>query len=217
MLSFLFAHRSIRAFPLLPSFLAGLLLNVLLSTHWCPQACAAGVVSVPTEAALNAAMQGGGLVTFTCDGVIPITRTKYVGPGTAGDGTTTLTLDATGHNITLDGGGKVQLFFVDPFQEPSGAYTPYALTLKHLTLANGLAGGGGAISAASGTTLNVDACTFANNKASVWGGAILVFGSFPIGITITNSVFVGNQVDATGAPGSVWSRLGRSRVHHYKQ
>ncbi len=68
-----FVQRAYCARPALLSLLACLLWSALTSAA-CPGASAAGVVKQPTEAALNAAMQGGGVVTFACDGVIPITR-----------------------------------------------------------------------------------------------------------------------------------------------
>src|SRR5690349_5446409 len=77
---------------------------------------AAGTVNACTNFNFLAAMSGGGLVKFNCDGVI------YFG------GTFTLskavTLDATGHNVTLTG---PKLFNVQP-----GA----TLTLKNITMTN---------------------------------------------------------------------------------
>ena len=76
------------ATPVLRLLFALLFVGVLTVTVY-----AAGVVTVPTEAALDAALQGGGLVTFACDGTIPITRIKWIRVATS--------LDAAGHNITL--------------------------------------------------------------------------------------------------------------------
>lgn len=177
-------------------------LALLLSTRSCPSASAAGVVSQPTEAALVAAMQGGGVVTFNCNGVIPITSTKKVGPGVGGDGTTSLTLDATGHNITLDGGGRVQILYATT-TGIAGGNASYSLTLKHLVLVNGYTNNaGGAVYIEPHTTVNVDACTFANNQAVGSGGALVVsgYGLFTPSVTVTNSVFSGNTV--VSSPGT---------------
>ena len=75
-----------------------------------PPARAAGTVGSGTpgsctEAALNAALAGGGTVTFNCGGgpvVIPITSTKVLSSST--------TIDGTGQQVTLDGGGTTKMF-----------------------------------------------------------------------------------------------------------
>jgi hypothetical protein len=54
---------------------------------------AGGVVTNCTEAALRAAMAGGGTVTFACDGTIALANTMTNAADT--------TLDASGHQITI--------------------------------------------------------------------------------------------------------------------
>jgi hypothetical protein len=66
------------------------------------------------------ALNGGGTVTFACDGTITLTNTITI--------TNDIVLDATGHSLIIDGNNSVRLFYVT-----NGA----ALTLIHLTLANG--------------------------------------------------------------------------------
>ena len=112
-----------------------------------------GVVNQANQAALAGAMAGGGTVTFSVDGVIGLTSTIVVANNTV--------LDATGHNITLDGGGAVRLFTVN-------AGVNFVLT--NLNLADGLAEGttnlpglGGAI-CNTGMVVAVQ-CVFSNNLA----------------------------------------------------
>lgn len=65
---------------------------------------AAGVVTVCSESALDAALVDGGTVTFQCSGVIPISTTKVISKDT--------TLDGTGQQITLQGQGIRRVFDV---------------------------------------------------------------------------------------------------------
>ena len=81
-----------------------------------------------TEAALDAALDGGGTVTFHCGGpvVIPVTAVKTL--------TTTTTVDGTGQQITLDGGGTTRLF------ETTYQFASFTITLRNLTLRNARGG-----------------------------------------------------------------------------
>ena len=168
-----------------------LLMNgALIGSLFAPAlAHADAVVTEPTEAALDAALAQvakGGTITFACDGTIPITTTKTIAvtdPSVA----TTITLDASGHNITLDGGGRTRLFTVagtatltDITPYTTGGYTishqwtpTYAsLTLKNLTLANGaVSGGNGGAAALTVGTLTDANCAFRGNTA-LSGGAL---------------------------------------------
>ena len=105
-----------------------------------------------------------------------------------------VTIDATGHTVTLDGGRAKRLFIVG-----SG----WSLTLTGLTLQNGFAGldsntgmgytgyGGGAINFG---TLIVTNCTFTGNYAPN-GGALENNGT----LTMVNSTFTGNSAGSGGA------------------
>ena len=77
-----------------------------------------------TEAALDTALAGGGTVTFHCGGpvVIPVTAVKTL--------TTTTTVDGTGQQVTLDGGGTTRLF------ETTYQFASFTITLRNLTLRN---------------------------------------------------------------------------------
>lgn len=198
-------------------------------------AAAAGVVGSGspgscTEAALNAALSGGGVVTFACGGAvtIPITSTKSV--------SAVLPTDVDGGGlVTLDGRDAVRLFSV--------AYQRQ-LTLRNLTLRRGRATdfgaavrseyhergtpaltvwnvrfednactqagddvGGGAIYLLGGVS-TVDGSTFLRNRGGN-GGAIGFLGGDGTGpangLTIRDSVFAGNEtqprVSSFGATG----------------
>jgi predicted outer membrane repeat protein len=169
-------------------------------------AAAAGVVGngTPascTEAAFNAALTGGGTVTFNCGSgaVIPITATKTL--------TTTTTIDGSGQSITLDGGGTTRMFGT------TYQFASFTLTFRWLTLRNGRAlDFGGAIRLAfqdNLTTLNIENVTFQNNVCDqagpdVGGGALYAQGGI---VTIRNSTFAGNRGGNGGAIGNLQARF----------
>jgi predicted outer membrane repeat protein len=143
-----------------------------------------------TEAALDAALAGGGLVTFDCGldpATIAITSTKTISVDTTIDG---------GHLVTISGGHSVPVFDVNP---------GVTFTVHNLTIANGSAAGsitGGGIF--NGGTLTVTNSTFSGNNSSEdicgdflcggQGGAINNGG----GGTVTNSTFSGNSASVGG-------------------
>jgi hypothetical protein len=167
---------------------------------------AAGVVGTGTpasctQAALNAALAGGGTVTFDCGAgaVIPITSTKTL--------TSTTTIDGTGQTITLDGGGTTRLF------NTTYQFASFTLTFRNLTLRNGFAADfGGAIRLAYQdflTTLVIENVTFSNNVCSqagndVGGGALYAQGGI---VTIRNSTFLNNRGGNGGAIGNLQARF----------
>jgi hypothetical protein len=81
---------------------------------------AGGIVNTADEASLRAAMSGGGLVTFNCDGTIVLGGTLIFDADTV--------LDASGHDITLNGNGAVRVFNV-----PQGI----SVTLSNLAVKRG--------------------------------------------------------------------------------
>ena len=112
-----------------------------------PSVRGAGPVSTASEAALDAALSGGGLVTLVFDGDITITNTKAI--------TADTTLDATGYRVTIGGGNMVRIFTVS---------NGVSLTLSNLTMANGLtSSNGGAIYNLG--SLTAYGCVFTNNRA----------------------------------------------------
>ena len=75
----------------------------------------ASTVTTADEAALRAALSGGGTVTFACDGTIVLANTLVISQDTV--------LDASGHNITISGNNQVRVFQVE---------TNVALSLKKI-------------------------------------------------------------------------------------
>ena len=171
-----------------------------------PPARAAGTVGsgtpgTCTEAALNAALPGGGTVTFNCGGgpvVIPITSTKVLSAST--------TIDGTGQQVTLDGGGTTKMFLTT-YQLTSGLN----LVFRQLTLRNGWASDQGAAielvwqAASRLTNLLVEDVTFQNNVAATshadWGGGAIYGGTGVF--TIRRSTFTGNRGANGGAIGTI--------------
>jgi hypothetical protein len=159
------------------------------------------VVTNCTEAALRAAIAGGGTVTFACDGTITLTNTITIATDTW--------LDGSGHRVTISGGNAVRVFEV-----PANA----TLTLVNLTIANGAAYGGLDIDGAGGAIYNsgtaiVDLCTLTGNLASGadgteegvfiggdgLGGAVYNDGTGTL--VVRRSTFWGNRVSGgAGAP-----------------
>ncbi len=165
-----------------------------------------------TDAALNSALSGGGLVTFNC-GPAPVTID--ISPGAGGTGTKAIATDTTidgGSLITISGGNSVGVFSVN---------TGVNFTVQNLTIANGnSASDGGAIynegaalalqdctlsgnSARSGGgiynkdgTLSVQGCTLSGNSAD-YGGAIYNVGNSTL--TLTNCAVSGNSAGNRGA------------------
>ncbi len=150
----------------------------------CPQARAGGVVSACNEPGLKAALFGGGAVTFSCSGTITVLGgTILVSADTS--------IDGSGQNVTVSGGGKVQVFVVN-----SGV----TLSLNNITVADGIAGLGGAGGAGilNNGTVNVTNCTFQGNTGTpANGGGIYNNGE----LTVTNCSF--NNNSAGGQLGSL--------------
>ena len=150
-----------------------------------------GIVIDCTETALRAAMGGGGVVTFACEGTITLTNTITITNDTA--------LEAGGRQVTVSGNGAVRLFFV---------YTNVQLSIDHLIIANGFASNGAALLNAGGT-VKVTNSTFCGNYVlgsppspysnvegeSVAGGAVANQGV----LHLSNCTFSNNT--AAGGPG----------------
>ena len=137
---------------------------------------AGGVVSACNETALTAALAGGGTVTFSCSGTITVTSTL----GIAAD----VTIDGSGQNVVLSGGGAVGVFVVKP---------GVTLNLNKLTVADGKADSGGGI-LNDGGTVTVSNSTFSGNSAGYGGGIVNDGGT----VTVSNSTFSGNSAEVGG-------------------
>jgi hypothetical protein len=121
-------------------------------------ASAAGVVGSGTpesctEAALDAALAGGGVVTFNCGAepvTITITGTKTISQDTTVDGDGGITLSGNGHVGVLAVGAGV------------------SAGIRALTIANGATCGGACVSGGGVCnlgTLQMSSCTLVNNRA----------------------------------------------------
>jgi hypothetical protein len=173
-----------------------------------------------TEAALDAAIATGGIITFDCGGAatIPITTQKELPKNKD------TTIDGGGV-ITLDGGGKTRLFHFDggDFRK-----TTTVVTLQHLAIkgakSSGTAianapppcsqgtdvdGGGAAILIRDGV-LHVIDVVFEGGQAAPLGPDVAGGGVYGIGsldVTIVGSRFTGNTAANGGAVGSLFSNL----------
>jgi predicted outer membrane repeat protein len=178
-----------------------------------------------TEAALSAALAGGGTVTFDCGGpkTILVLSEKNITQATTVDG---------GGIITLTGGLTTRLFRVDAagslvmknitldsaynFNTSGGAiWSAGPLTLTNVTIQNSQTGNqfcGGALLVAGDTVITNS--TFNKNTASLGGGAICVRSQPGTHVQIIASTFTGNQaVDATlGYGGGLYVEYGTAFV-----
>jgi len=180
--------RSLIKRPVCYLTILGLTLMAVWKNH------AAGTVTNCTESNLDAALSGGGLVNFACDGIITITTTKSISADT--------TLDATGHTVTISGNNAVRLFTVN---------AAVNFSVYNLTLANGTSTNGGAIY--NSGTLVVSNSVFsgnsASNSANGLGGAVYNnVGS----LTLLNSSFSNNSCrGGDGANGTAPAPVGNGQ------
>jgi hypothetical protein len=148
------------------------------------------------QASLMAALQGGGLVKFFCDGTIFLTNAITISTNTV--------LDGNGHAVTISGNNSNRIFQVQ---------SNVSLTLRNLTLADGKAvgtngppgldfnpagpGQGGAV--LNQGYLTVSNCIFLNNVAQ--GGTSYVVGGNAQGGAIYNvgSLFIYDSVFETNS------------------
>jgi hypothetical protein len=180
-----------------------------------------GTAASCTEAALQAALTKGGIVTFNC-GATPATITVTA---TVELPTTLDTVIDGGGKITIDGGGKVRIL---DFNHDNYRVNTFGLTLQHITFAHGHAAGtmayapaplpcssgfydgaGGALQMRDGVLHVIDAI-FLDNEAEklgpdVGGGAIYLNGG--LAGVVTGSTFRNNSGSNSGAIGSLNSDL----------
>ncbi len=151
---------------------------------------AGGVVSTCDEPSLRAALAGGGLVTFSCGSTITLAATIQF--------TTNTSIDGSGQNVTISGGGNVQVLFVN-----SGV----TLSLNNLTIANGKGApyqsGGGAQNQGM---LIVTNSTFSGNSTTDGDGGG-IYNSRATLIVI-NSTFSGNSTLGGGSGGGIYETGG---------
>ncbi len=126
------------------------------------------------SAIANAA--SGDSINFGCSGDIKLSNTLIIA--------TSLTLDGSGQNVTLDGGGNMEVLLVN-----GGV----SFTLNDLTVAHGVANEGGGL--ANLGTINISNSTIANNSAtSDVGGGGGLFNAEGATANISNSTIANNSV-----------------------
>ncbi len=175
-----------RIFRILFGVTLALAIAVLLLVIRMPApAHAGGSVTTCTEAGLDAALSGGGMVMFNCGGTnspatIILTSQKTITAPTTIDG---------GSVITFSGGNSTSLFLVN---------SAVTLTLNAITLTEGLTNGNGGCLYVNGTlvtnAMTVTNCTGAG--ASSFGGGIYVGSAGRA--TLVNSRVMSNTTQLYG-------------------
>ncbi len=161
-----------------PAQAAGIIVNSLADGS-VVDACTLrdAVAAANTDLAVNGCTGGAGSdsITFGVSGTITVTSSLTVNQATS------LTIDGSGQAVTISGGGTTGVIVMQ---------TSAILHLESLTISNGNAANGGAVSvpATSVGRLSANRTTFSHNHASGRGGAIDTLGP----VTISNSTFVGN-------------------------
>lgn len=141
------------------------------------RAPAGGIVTSPTEAALRAALNGGGLVTFSNDSAITISHQIVISRSAT-------TIDAAGHNVSISGSNGVPLFNATA-----------NLTLRGLNLLNGTSStSGGGLYINPGAVVIASHCVFAGNSVIGTNGLTGINGA-------TNSNGTGGN-GSSGAQGT---------------
>jgi len=170
-----------------------------------PSAVVGGGAGTCDEAALDAALATGGVVTFDCgpDPVtIQISNAKAISKTTVIDG---------GGTVTLSGGGTTRIFVIE---------SDVDFTVQNLTLTGAMVNGprgdgpskdnsGAAIFRHSASTLAVIGVTFTDDHATdsgadIGGGAIYSYGGDTI---VVGSTFDGNSAASGGSIGNLRSNL----------
>jgi hypothetical protein len=154
------------AFGLLDAAVVLLAMQPFLATG----AMASVVLTNGSFSSLQDAVQRGGSVKLDFDGTVALQQTLLV--------SSNVTLDATGHMVSLDGGGKVRHFFVT---------NSAALRLINLTLVNG-------------SFIGADGQ--ANQAGQIgWGGSIYNSGG---ALELMRCRFLSNQVAGGRGGPSAW-------------
>ena len=178
-----------------------------------------GTPSSCTAAALNSAVQNGGIITFNCGAnPVTITLTQQIRINNVANGLGDTVIDGGG-KVTLNGGNAARIFYLNACEEPWNSdhcdtFDHPRFTVQNLTFINGKNDtqmGGGAIYAEGGVLKVVNSSFFNNHCAAtgqdVAGGAVFsVLQSKTV--YLVNSVFggpgsLGNSCSNGGAVGSI--------------
>ena len=162
-------------------------------------ALAATIITVSTcnEASLDSALSSatnGNTIDFSCSGTISITSTLVI--------SSSITLDGSGQQVSIDGGGNVQIL-----QVGSGVN----FTLNNLTISNGFSSlsgptgtGGGLYN--NGGSVTINNSTFTGNTAAIAGGGLINTGG---GSIIINNSTLNNNSANSGGGGGIDDQNGR--------
>jgi hypothetical protein len=211
-------------------FRIALLVALALGLPVAEQAHAAGVVGdgTPgscTEAALTAALAGGGTVTFNCGGpkTILVLSEKTITQNTVidGNGAITITGGLTTRLFNVQGSAALTMsnITLDSAFSSNGSggaiWSAGPLTLTNVTIQNSKTSPqycGGAILVANNTTIANS--TFTSNVAGLGGGAVCVRSQPGTSVRVTNTLFLSNQaVDTTnGLGGGLYIEYGDATV-----
>jgi predicted outer membrane repeat protein len=163
-----------------------------------------GTAASCTGAALDAALAGGGFITFNCGGPATIDRGSMGWKAILAD----TEIDGAGQ-ITIDGGGLIvfnvgsqQHFTLRNLTITHGGYTPGhfaiqnagVMELTNCSLSeNGAGDRGGSLF--NGGSMSITKTTFTDNRGEYGGGAIVNHGS----LIVIESTFAGNSARFGGA------------------
>ena len=151
---------------------------------------------------LIATANAGDTIVFTQDMTVQLESFLFVDKD--------ITIDAGGHNVTLDGQDKTQIFY-----SSGDVASPYEVTLNGLNLTNAssvetsldldgrtyaTSGGFGGAIFAQNTNLTLNEVSISNSKATTRGGAIYHQGGT---VNINNSSFTNNNVSRHTASNSL--------------
>lgn len=149
--------------------------------------CSGNPATPSSLGALIAAATSGDTIVFDQDCTVALTTPLTI------PSALTLTIDASGHTVVLDGGGTTQILHL----QATANHGP-TVTLTGLTLQHGAATQGGAIFNDQGT-LTITNAAIITNSATASGSGIENAGGT---LKITNSTLAGNLVSGpTGATG----------------
>ncbi len=198
-------------------FVVAFVLAGTFVVHASRPASAAGVVGNGTpgscsEAALDTALSGGGLVTFNCDaGDLPIvlTNEKMINADTRIEGGgVTLSTDGNNRHFTVNNGFTLELEGItlrdgNVGGNSGGAIVNYGtLLISNSTLTSNVAGNLGGAIVNDGGTLEIAGSTLAENNGGLGGGIYIAEGI----VTITSSTL--NDNDAGNAGGGIYASTG---------
>ncbi|MGO9836729.1 MAG: hypothetical protein ACLP1X_21240 [Polyangiaceae bacterium] len=181
-----------------------------------------------TFQALSTAVKGGGIITFNCGpNPVTISVTATLKPPISTGGTAVHIVIDGGNEITLDGGGSVQII---SWVHATWRTSQDTLTLQHIQLSNGKATGtkqipacttqpnsqcstgytdgqGGAVYMADGSLRVIDSIFTGNQAAKLGpdtgGGALYLDGSGTLSY-VAHSTFQNNTASNAGAIGMLW-------------